>query len=333
MRAQLTLALSATLALGCSSDAPPGAGATDEPTPAAPDLASPFDPAGQDTIRLEMEPFTLQPGQEVTRCMTAHLPTAAPVDVVSIGSAQSFTHHVIFYREEQDVPDSPTRDCQPLDILGGGRVQRVPLFIGETPEARLDMPAGVAYRLGARAAYTIEGHYLNASAQPVTTRSAVLLRVAPAGAETTKADMLFYASVTALNKSYDGKARGLPPGKVTTLAPAGFHAPREGIKLFGLTSHQHRMGTEFVISKSTGRDDPGQELFRNTDWAHPPLLRFPDDQLLTFDRQRGEGLRWTCTYNNQNDFYLTFGQSAVRNEMCILWGYYYPSQGFDIYFE
>ncbi|MCS6915275.1 MAG: hypothetical protein NZ890_18860 [Myxococcota bacterium] len=295
-------------------------------------------PSGQDrtegTIRLEAEPITLQPGQEVTRCITARLPTHAPVDVVRIQARQSGTHHVVFYREEQDVPPSPTRDCRPLDILGEGvRIERVPLFIGETPEAELTMPPGVAYRLRPGAAYTIEGHYMNATPAPLTTSAVILLHTAPAGAQVVEADMLFYASVSALNKVYDGRQRGLPPGVTTTISPPGFRAPREGIKLFALTSHQHRTGIDFVISKSRGRDDPGQLLYRNQDWAHPPLLRFPDEALITFDSSKGEGLRWECTYHNTNDFYLTFGQSAVRNEMCILWGYYFPGRGFDLHFE
>jgi hypothetical protein len=263
----------------------------------------------------------LQPGQEVTRCVTAHLPTTAPVDVVRIGTRQRFTHHIIFYREEKDVPDQPLRNCPPLNIFGGTQVQRVPLFIGETPEAELRLPPGVAYPMAAGQAYTIEGHYFNPSGQPVETSAEVLLYLAPAGSKTTKANMLFYAMVSALT---------LPPRQVTTIRP-GFRIPREGIKLFALTSHQHRLGIDFVISRSTGRDDKGEMLFRNQDWAHPPLLRFPDDRLLTFTGD--EGLRWECTYDNTNDFTVKFGPSAERDEMCILWGYYFPSQGFDLFFE
>ena len=37
-----------------------------------------------------------------------------------------------------------------------------------------------------------------------------------------------------------------------------------------------------------------------------------------------------CSYNNTTSSYIKFGESALSNEMCIIWGYYYPSQGFQV---
>jgi hypothetical protein len=45
----------------------------------------------------------------------------------------------------------------------------------------------------------------------------------------------------------------------------------------------------------------------------------------------GQGLRYTCTYNNTTTGIVTFGENADQ-EMCFLWAYYYPDQGFDISF-
>jgi hypothetical protein len=293
-------------------------------------------PSGFSTnkVCVKTDALPIEPGLEATRCVTAHLPTKDPLSVIQIDIKQSYTHHVIFYRESPEAQDMPTRDCQPLNLFDERYgVVREPLFIGETPEATLRMPKGVAYKMGAGAPYTIEMHYFNPSAKTVQAQAEVCLTPAAPGEAIQPADMFFYTSVRALNKSYDGMARGLPPGKRTTLEPAGFHKPRAGVKIFGLTSHQHRLGVEFTISRALSAQDPGQLLLRNTDWEHPTLLQFPDDQLLTMDEAKGEGLRWTCTYENTNSFYVTFGESAFKNEMCILWGYYFPGRGFDIYFE
>ncbi len=59
----------------------------------------------------------------------------------------------------------------------------------------------------------------------------------------------------------------------------------------------------------------------------PPITAF--DPPLEFDS--GEGLRWTCTYENPTTNAVAFGLSA-EDEMCFLWGYYYPGPGIDVNF-
>lgn len=302
-----------------------GCGMPEEMTPEP----SPFP---EDAVHLNIGPVTLAPGVEQTLCVTKLLPTNLEIDVVQIDTRQSYTHHVIFYRESVDTPlnDTPT-PCPPLDILS---TNRAPLFIGETPTASMRLPPNVAYRLPAAAPYRIEGHFLNASPQAVQADGEIILTPARPGATTQEADMIFLNAVTQIDqKMYDGQRTGIPPNRVTTIDPGFWGLPDDmlGSKFFGLTSHQHRLGTKFVIYKSTDATVPGTELYQNTDWEHPPLMQFPDDNPLTF--QAGEGFRWLCTYNNTTSSYVKFGQSAQTNEMCILWAYYYPSQGFRVIFQ
>lgn len=302
-----------------------GCGAPEETPPELP-------PFPEDAVHLTIGPLTLAPGSEQTLCVTKLLPTTQEIDVVKIDARQSYTHHVIFYRESFDTPlnDTPT-PCPPLDILS---TNRAPLFIGETPTASMRLPPDVAYRLPAAAPYRIEGHFLNASPDPVEAGGEIVLTPARPGAMTQEADMIFLNAVTQIDqKSYDGQRNGIPPNRVTTIDPGFWGLPDDmlGSKFFGLTSHQHRLGSKFVIYKSTGPMDTGTELYQNTDWEHPPLLLYPDESPLTF--QAGEGFRWLCTYNNTTTSYVKFGQSAQTNEMCILWAYYYPSQGFRVIFQ
>ncbi len=288
-------------------------------------------------VRLVLGPLELAPGEETTRCVTAHLPTDVATDVVGINSTLSQTHHVIFYREGVDKPDDPLHSCPPLDVLSGSNPSRAPLYIGEVPKESFLLPDGVGYRLAAGQAYTIEGHFLNASDKPVQAQAELVLLPKTAGRSVQQADMLFLSATTQLGKKYDGIAPGLPPavGTVpteTTIDPAFFGLPDDltSVNYFGLTSHQHHLGTRAVVTKSTSAADPGVPLYENTDWEHPPLKRF-ENPPLTF--QVGEGLRWVCTYANNTDKHVTFGQSAVSNEMCILWAYYYPATGFRVYFQ
>lgn len=287
-------------------------------------------PPPADAIRVALGPYTLSPGQETTVCVTGYLPNSLPLDVVRIETRQTYSHHVIFYRETDGVPDAPVPSaCPPLDLLS---TSRAALFIGETPTASMDLPTGVAYRLGSKAPFRIEGHFLNASTQTQQALAEIFLSPAPSGIAMQEADMVFLSASSQLNKSYDGLKSGLPPMRETTLDSAFWALPSDmqGSKFFALTSHQHRLGTHFSISKSSDAGAAGQILYENTDWEHPKFQVYPQDAPLSF--APGEGFRWVCTFRNTTTGYVKFGQSAEKDEMCILWGYYYPSQGFRVEF-
>lgn len=287
-------------------------------------------PPPADAIRVAIGPYTLSPGQETTVCVTGYLPSDLPVDVIKIETRQTYSHHIIFYRENNDVPETPAPvACPPLDILSSSRA---PLFIGETPTASMQLPTGVAYRMGTRMPYRIEGHFLNATAQQQQALAEIYLSPAPMGSTQQEADMVFLNAVSQLNKSYDGQKGGLPPMRDTTIDPAFWPLPTElaDSKFFAITSHQHRLGTHFTISKSADAGAVGTPLYENSDWEHPLLQQYPDGAPLTF--APGEGFRWVCQFRNTTSSYISFGQSAEKNEMCIVWGYYYPSQGFRVTF-
>jgi len=45
----------------------------------------------------------------------------------------------------------------------------------------------------------------------------------------------------------------------------------------------------------------------------------------------GDSINWTCTYNNTTGSTLTFGDSALKNEMCIFLARFYSApSGNDI---
>lgn len=291
-------------------------------------------PPDPNTIRLTLGPVSMRSGEERTVCVTRRLSLPSATNIVKIATRQKFSHHVIIYRHTSGTPtlnDTP-KNCPPLNLLAGGSI-KVPMFIGESADDnqnQIQLPPGIAYHLQGNDYYTIEAHLLNATPSEATADAEVQLTPADPGAKVTYADMLFFSNQRAIDKSYDGKSAGLPPGKQTTIDPA-FSTVAEGLNVFGITTHQHRLGKSVVVAKSTAADKPGTELFTNTNWSHPELFRLPDDKPLTF--QKGEGLRWVCSYDNTSTRYVRFGQSAETDEMCIIWGYYYPAIGLQIYWN
>jgi hypothetical protein len=41
----------------------------------------------------------------------------------------------------------------------------------------------------------------------------------------------------------------------------------------------------------------------------------------------GASIKWTCMYYNPTSQPMTFGDSAMTNDMCIYLGQYYPAEG------
>jgi hypothetical protein len=65
----------------------------------------------------------------------------------------------------------------------------------------------------------------------------------------------------------------------------------------------------------------GRLVYEGTEWDHPTPSIFTPPLALGSDTQ----ITWTCSYDNQGDTPLSFGESAATNEMCILGGTFYPA--------
>jgi hypothetical protein len=88
-----------------------------------------------------------------------------------------------------------------------------------------------------------------------------------------------------------------------------------GIRILDMVSHMHRHATHIVATTTSGIP-----LYEGTDWDEPELVTFSPP--IAIDQPTE--VTWTCTYQNDDDYPLTFGDSAASNEMCILAGSYYP---------
>ena len=191
-----------------------------------------------------------------------------------------------------------------------------PLFIAQASNNDLVLPDNIGIHLNPQQMVRLEEHFLNASTQPITGTGTVTLTTIPEDGKATASDMMFWGSTAIVipRKS---------PGQAEM-----FKKVRAGVSILGLTTHQHQFGTLATISQAQSAQGPATELYRNSNWAEPPLKRY--DPPLTFDGSTG--LKLHCEYNNTSNNTVTFGESAATNEMCFFWAYYYPSHGFDVAF-
>jgi hypothetical protein len=150
-----------------------------------------------------------------------------------------------------------------------------------------------------------------------------------AGASTQTADLMLCGSMRQLTQ------QGIPPYQASVVLDPGFYSGGSDVdftklKVFALTSHEHHLGTSVVITKSSSATDPGQTLFTSQDWSNTPLTVRDASSTVTF--AAGEGLRWQCSYDSLDaqpspSTSTFFGPSALKNEMCFIAAYYYPSVG------
>lgn len=302
-------ALPDALADASLADASADASLADAPA----DRAAPPSDAPIERRELTFPDRTLRPGEEITLCREVRLGNVDPMLIRRIRvSIPSGSHHVIVYRSRAAAEQPEPTPCMGLSgILQG----TAPMFIAQQRESGIDFPDGVGLEIAANQMIRLEEHFVNATAAPLTANARVTFELAPREG-LTAADMMFWGTQ---NINVAPRAMG---------TAQYFRPALPGVNVFGLTSHTHQFGVRATIEVATALTGPGREVHRSTTWDEPPLTRFAPP--LTF--AEGEGLRLVCSYNNTTSQTLRFGESYFQ-EMCFLWAYYYPSQGFHVCFD
>jgi hypothetical protein len=308
------------LVTGCSaSGLGAGDGGADGPAP---------NQIGGQATSLSIGPFALASGEEFTKCMVMPLGNTDELDAIRIdASLAPGSHHLILYRTGATTPSPAPFDCNPFEgIFSSGDV---PLFIAEKLETTLTLPSGVAYQFPAGTMVKIEAHYLNATPNALQGMGTVTLTPGTRDRTYLAADIMFCGSVGQLANEC------VPPNQTDYTLRPGIYTGSGSVdltqlKFFGFTSHEHRLGSDVVISRSTSLEDPGTVLYENKSWDNPPLAVYDDAHLLTFGDN--EGFRWQCSYDSADAVPpptgdTCFGESAATNEMCFVWAYYFPSVG------
>jgi hypothetical protein len=270
-------------------------------------------PVGE-TITLTIEAFDVQPGTERQVCKHVNLPADVPFDVVRFRSQMEGTsHHLNVYKLLTDVTDpvSPSdalvHDCAPASEQLSGDAAYI--FGAATPERVVDLPEGVAFHLVPQQRLILEQHVINAT--PGVIQGGVTFEMSKPATEGTiehHADVIWFA-----NWGF-----AIPPNQ-ETVETSHCTVPYD-VNVFGLMSHTHALGANFSIERWS--TEGTEHLYESEDWAHPVYLEL--DPHLTL--AAGEGLEWTCTWNNTTGELVLPGKDST-DEMCMTFAYAYPTQG------
>lgn len=230
--------------------------------------------------------------------------------------AHTFTpgsHHLVLI--PTDLTAVPAGDDQPHDCYANGADfmthARGFMYGSQIATDSFDLPKGVGFFNDPGAVYLLQTHYVNAGATELESTVSVTLTVSDGGDVTTKAGTFFF---------YDGNVH-VPTGAT---ASAGQRCPiPQDVTLIRVIPHTHARGTTFSAFLDPASGAPAaQPFYTSTDWEHPapspPSMALPG----------GSHVRFRCDYDNAKGTQDYFqGTSAIKNEMCVFGGVYYPDMG------
>jgi hypothetical protein len=262
--------------------------------------------APADGIQLALSPFDVPARSETTVCRYVRLPNENTVDVGRFVSRMlPGSHHFILYRSLLPVAEGQGPCVMDLP--------RAVVFGAQSVDAEETFPPGVAMRFAPGAMMILESHYVNPADTARRAQVVVNLEYVSADQVEHVADVLFFLNTDLY----------LPPNSSVTVSKT---CPLpDSTSVFLLSSHTHRRGTAFSMDLVDRRTDAViRHLYDSYNWEDPLIVRFPNDQPLELGSY--PGLRFTCSYRNDDSTAVTWGQSS-EDEMCIAFGLYYPSRG------
>jgi hypothetical protein len=258
-----------------------------------------------DEVTLEMDPFVVLAGREAFMCQTFANPFGA--DDVYLREFESHvtpgSHHVILnYVEPAFARDGGLAPCTGPETPAGP-------FTTQSADDVYTYPDGIAARLPGRAGLRLISHYFNASGSQLTANVRVTLRTARPEA----------VAKVAFLQAMSNVAIDVPPRETRTFQGGMQVAQGRQWDLLWLLPHMHSHGVAFRVTTGTGA---GEMLFETDRWDVPAYEFDPPFRL-----NAGDSLNYACTFFNDTDVPLTFGESAASNEMCSLIFQYTSSDG------
>jgi hypothetical protein len=310
------LILGLVASMGCASD---GAG---EAMTELPEI----DPA--EGFRVDVGRFEVNSGDEIIYCVRIPIPERFQGrDIALLGwdwDLPPHTHHffMAYSREPFPSPGEEPVPCDGVDpivpVTGGatgifGEVDRL-------GEGKILFGAGVGIGTNRHTSDSFgtvmaEGghlvtnfHVLNASAARAEMYGLFNLYVRDA------ADVPFpISALNCLTMDVEVEPRGSRAVTATCTVPFD-------LQLVTLSSHAHNHLVKFETRIYDGEQTLSGVIYESRDWDSPAIEAQAEPILL----RQGQGLTFTCHYDNDQDVWIQFG-FGVENEMCATMnGYTYP---------
>ena len=270
----------------------PAVGGADLSTSAAtPDLADP------DSVTIALSTFKVPAGGETFKCQNFKNPFGADAEVRLWEShmAPGSHHLLVFYKD--NLSDGPLADCSGLEFDASP-------YSAQTPDATIGYPDGVAALMPAGKGLRLASHYLNTTPNEITAEVRLTIHKARPGTVTAHAGVYFFLNPNIFLKPSPD------PQQVTQTCTL-----KQDMTVLYALGHMHRHATNMTATVD------GMPLYATDSWDNSPFQPLMPSVAL----KAGQKITYTCTFLNNTNGYLTFGESARTNEMCIFEGQFYPA--------
>jgi hypothetical protein len=245
----------------------------------------------------------VEPGGEIYACQDFKNPFASDVAIVQSTSTMTRgAHHMFAFALEENALSlyGAMTDCP-----SGGLEFHEYLHTSQLPSDRVTYPADVGHLLPASSGVRIMLHLLNTAAEPIEAGVDFKMNYVLPSAVEGKAAPMFLNNL----------GLKVPAGKSTQ---TGTYTVPKDIALLRGSSHMHRHGAHFTATLSDGT-----MLYETNVWDEPVPRVFDPPLPIS----GGAQITWSCDFENDAGFILTFGESAANNEMCIYSAIFYDEVG------
>ena len=168
----------------------------------------------------------------------------------------------------------------------------------------------------------VQWHFYNSTGKPQQDASKVQICVVPAATKKNIGNVTWLGTEDLNGNKWFGGA-GMPPHKESTFTTTCIPSRRgmigdQPIHIMGFEPHMHRIGKR--MQTAVKRKDGTME----TIFDKPFNFGNETHYFAEFDLKAGEQLVTSCTFNNDNDFGVPFGESS-DTEMCYQFTFAYPA--------
>jgi hypothetical protein len=269
-------------------------------------------PSGLPDVQFMMD-INVPAGAEMLKCIYGAFPSDR--GVIAVPSAESHytpgSHHILAYRS--DLTSIPDGQAGVFDCADGAGMMhnKGSYYEAQQPDARHDLPPGVAHKFQPSEVIILQSHYLNTTGKDIAAHVVLTLHTVDPSTIQYEAGTILFSNVR-INIGPHSKAR------VTMVCPIA-----SDINPALLWSHMHKRAMNFVATTDdTAAAAALGTLYSEPDWSEPQAREYPSSPPVTL--HAGSHITFSCDYQNDSDATFTYGNSAEKNEMCILHGMYWP---------
>lgn len=212
-------------------------------------------------------------------------------------------HHLIVYAVDHAI-DLPAGPCSQ-----GGQPSWIQILATQSRHDLQTFPSGVGYHVKAHQQYVLETHFINTSNQARKGSSSVGVKYAPAGSVHDRAASFYFGT-----QNIDVPAKASWSNKASCKPPVA-------MKVRTMFGHEHAHGTRVAVDYAPSGGSK-KNLYASSAWDAPPVATFDGG----LDLGVADALEVTCDWTND-------GAGALRypHEMCYALGYFWPSDGNEVF--